>query len=265
MEILVVEDEAGIADFLERGLEAEGFAVRTAGDGIEGERLALEAAFDLVVLDRMLPGRDGLEVLAAIRGAKPALPVILLTARDEVAERVEGLDSGATDYVTKPFSFDELLARVRAHLRQADAETTTTLEACGDPPRPALPRGDPWGPTVRLPEREADAARLSDAPPGPGLLAAGDPRRGLGLRPRPGHQLVQVYIGYLRRKLDAPGSPAPIETVRSAGYRLVEPVSGGWARLGLRGRLALSIGAIVLVAFAVVFVAVRAEMTNESR
>src|SRR5689334_24590311 len=106
MEILVVEDEAGIADFLERGLESEGYGVTVAEDGVTGQRLALDAAVDLVVLDRMLPGRDGLEVLGAIRRAKPSLPVILLTARAGVADRVEGLDLGATDYLTKPFAFE---------------------------------------------------------------------------------------------------------------------------------------------------------------
>src|SRR5689334_7850503 len=116
MEILIVEDEVGIADFLARGLEAEGYDVRVARDGEEGERLALDAETDLVVLDRMLPGKDGADVLDSIRRSRPRLPVIMLTARSEVADRVEGLDRGATDYMTKPFSFEELLARVRARL-----------------------------------------------------------------------------------------------------------------------------------------------------
>jgi two-component system, OmpR family, response regulator len=223
VEILVVEDEAGIADFLERGLAAEGFAVRTAGDGIEGQRLALEEGFDLVVLDRMLPGRDGLEVLAAIRGAKPALPVILLTALDETTEKIAGLESGATDYVTKPFSFDELVARVVAHLRQADAETTTTLEASGirlDLLSREATRGDQ---TVKLPAREADLLAFLMRRPGQVCSQQEILRAVWGFDHDPGTNLVPVYIGYLRRKLNAPGSPAPIETVRSAGYQLVEP------------------------------------------
>ncbi len=219
----MVEDEAGIADFLERGLAAEGFAVRTAADGIEGQRLALEEGFDLVVLDRMLPGRDGLEVLAAIRAAKPALPVILLTALDETAEKIAGLESGATDYVTKPFSFDELVARVRAHLRQADAETTTTLEASGirlDLLSREASRGSQ---TVKLPAREADLLAFLMRRPGQVCSQQEILSAVWGFDHDPGTNLVPVYIGYLRRKLDAPGSPAPIETVRSAGYRLVEP------------------------------------------
>jgi DNA-binding response OmpR family regulator len=220
VEILVVEDEAAIADFLERGLAAEGFAVHTAADGVEGQALALSGSFDLVILDRMLPGRDGLEVLATIRGEKPALPVIVLTAKGEVADRVEGLDAGATDYVTKPFAFEELLARIRAHLRQAGAETATTLTV-GDIQLDLLSRqATRNGVSVRLPEREAELLaflmrRAGQVCTQREILAAV-----WGYGHDPGTNVVQVYIGYLRRKLGEPGSPAPIETVRSVGYRL---------------------------------------------
>jgi two-component system, OmpR family, response regulator len=220
MEILVVEDEEAIADFLARGLTAEGFTVRVAADGIEGQRLALKAGVDLVILDRMLPGREGIEVLAAIREAKPALPVILLTARDEVGDRVEGLEAGATDYVVKPFSFEELLARVRAHLRQADAETTTVLEAGGIRLDLLSRQAEREGRSVRLPEREAELLaflmrRAGQVCAQREILAAV-----WGYDHDPGTNLVPVYVGYLRRKLARADSPAPIETVRSAGYRL---------------------------------------------
>jgi DNA-binding response OmpR family regulator len=220
VEILVVEDEEGIADFLGRGLGAEGYEVTLVGDGITGEKLALSGAADLVVLDRMLPGRDGIEVLRAIREKKPALPVIMLTARAEVADRVEGLDLGATDYVTKPFAFEELLARIRSRLREASDASQTTLKADGirlDLLSRQATRGEL---KVRLPEREAN-------------LLAHLMRNGGRVCSReeilaavwdydhdPGTNVVQVYIGYLRRKLALPGSPAPIETVRSVGYRL---------------------------------------------
>jgi DNA-binding response OmpR family regulator len=222
MEILVVEDEASIADFLARGLEAEGHAVSCAADGIEGERLAIDSPVDLVILDRMLPGRDGLEVLAAIRTAKPSLPVILLTARDGVADRVEGLDSGATDYVTKPFSFDELAARVRAHLRQPATEIATELEAGGVRLDLVGRRAERDGRSVRLSERESELLAHLMRHAGKvcthrEILAAV-----WGYDHDPGTNVVQVYIGYLRRRLSLPGSPAPIETVRSVGYRLVE-------------------------------------------
>src|SRR3954451_12843989 len=132
MKILVVEDETAIADFVQRGLEAEGYAVACADDGPEGERQALDEDVDLVVLDLMLPGRDGLSVLGSIRESKPALPVIVLTARDAVEDKVAGLDSGATDYMTKPFSFDELTARIRAHLRDPGQQReATVLDAVG--------------------------------------------------------------------------------------------------------------------------------------
>ncbi len=222
MEILIVEDEAGIADFLARGLEAEGYGVTVATDGIAGERLALSPATDLVILDRMLPGRDGIEVLAAIRRAKPALPVILLTAKAEVTDRVEGLDLGATDYVTKPFAFDELLARIRARFRESGNGSETSLEASGirlDLLTRKASRGDR---VVRLPEREAEllahlmrhAGRVCTREEI--LSAVWDYEHD------PGTNVVQVYVGYLRRKLGLPGSPAPIETVRSVGYRLRE-------------------------------------------
>jgi len=216
----VVEDEAAIADFLVRGLEAEGFDVLVAGDGVEGERLALASAVDLIVLDRMLPGRSGLEVLAAVRRERPALPVILLTARAEVGERVEGLEAGATDYLTKPFSFEELLARVRAHLRQAGARAGAALEVAGIRLDPIARRAERRGESVALSQRESDLLAYLMRHQGavcsqPELLAAV-----WGSDHDPGTNLVSVYVGYLRRKLDRPGSPAPIETVRSAGYRL---------------------------------------------
>src|SRR6059058_6436293 len=132
MRILVVEDETAIADFVQRGLEAEGYAVACAGDGVEGEKQALSDDVDLVVLDLMLPGRDGMSVLGTIRESKPTLPVIVLTARDSVEDKVQGLDGGATDYVTKPFSFDELTARIRAHLRRPTGQAdSTVLDAAG--------------------------------------------------------------------------------------------------------------------------------------
>jgi DNA-binding response OmpR family regulator len=220
MEILVVEDEAGIADFLERGLKAEGYEVTVAIDGQEGARLAVEPEVDLVVLDRMLPRIDGLEVLERIRQVRPALPVILLTARAEVADRVEGLDSGATDYVTKPFAFEELLARIRARLREGAAGSETMIEAAGirlDLLSREAHRGDV---ATRLPEREADL--LAHLMRNEGRICSREELLSSvwGYDHDPGTNVVQVYVGYLRRKLARPGSPAPIETVRSVGYRL---------------------------------------------
>lgn len=222
MEILVVEDEAAIADFLVRGLEVEGYTVLTAADGVEGELLALGSGVDMVILDRMLPGRDGIEVLAAIRRAKPALPVIVLTAKGEIADRVEGLDHGATDYITKPFSFEELAARVRAHLHQADGQAATTLEAGGMRLDLLARIVERDGLSARLPERESELLAYLMRHAGR-VCTHGEILSSVwGYDHDPGTNIVQVYIGYLRRRLALPDSPAPIETVRSVGYRLAE-------------------------------------------
>ncbi|MGV1049777.1 MAG: response regulator transcription factor [Solirubrobacterales bacterium] len=222
MEILVVEDEEAIADFLVKGLEAEGYRVAVAADGIAGEELALSGDVDLVVLDRMLPGRDGTEVLGAIRRARPALPVIFLTARAEVADRVEGLELGATDYLTKPFAFEELLARIRARLRDSRAGSETVLEAAGvrlDLVSRRATRGEL---SVQLPEREAQLLAHLIRHAGQVCSRAEILAAVWRYDHDPGTNVVQVYVGYLRRKLALPGSPLPIETVRSAGYRLRE-------------------------------------------
>lgn len=222
MEILVVEDEAAILDFIARGLEAEGYAVRTATDGIEGERRALDGGADLVILDRMLPGRDGIEVLASIRRSRPGLPVIMLTAKGEIADRVEGLDSGATDYMTKPFAFEELAARVRANLHRPATEVATELEAGGIRLDLLARKADRNGLSVRLSERESDLLAHLMRQAGKvcthrEILAAV-----WGYDHDPGTNIVQVYVGYLRRRLALPGAPLPIETVRSVGYRMAD-------------------------------------------
>lgn len=222
MEILVVEDETAIADFLTRGLAAEGYDVVRAADGVAGERLSRDPNVDLVVLDRMLPGLDGIEVLASIRRTRPALPVIMLSARAEVADRVEGLEQGATDYVTKPFAFEELLARIRVRLREPTEASGTVLEAAGirlDLVKREARRGET---AVKLPEREA--VLLAHLMRNAGRVCGREEILSAvwGYDHDPGTNVVQVYIGYLRKRLALPGSPAPIETVRAVGYRLRE-------------------------------------------
>ena len=186
--ILVIEDEPGIVDFLERGLRAHGFDVSSALDGAVGTEKALRDDVDLVVLDMMLPGRSGLEVLATLHDAKPTLPVIVLTARGEVEDRVSGLDAGAVDYLTKPFSLSELAARIRAQLRVASQMPQTTLEG-GDVEVNLITREVRRRRKARpaLDDR-VRAARLPAAQPRPGALARADPARRVGLRVRPGHE-----------------------------------------------------------------------------
>ena len=131
MRILVIEDERTLAGFIEQSLRAEGHAVAVCYDGESGEAAALTGDYALVLLDLTLPGKDGIEVLGSIRARMPELPVIVLTARAAVEQRVEGLDRGANDYVTKPFSLEELLARVRAQLRSPSQREASVLEAGG--------------------------------------------------------------------------------------------------------------------------------------
>ncbi len=220
MRILVVEDEPAIADFLERGLEAEGYAVTCAHDGELGERLALAQDFGLLILDLMLPGRDGLSVLSSVKRAKPEVPVILLTARGEIEDKVTGLDLGATDYLTKPFSFDELAARVRAHLRGPEQVSPTRLQA-GDIELDLLARRvERAGVEVALSTREFDLLAYFMRHRGQVLSREQILSAVWGYDHDPGTNVVGVYVSYLRRKLERAGEPSPIDTVRGAGYRL---------------------------------------------
>jgi DNA-binding response OmpR family regulator len=220
--ILVVEDEPAIADFLRRGLQAEGYSVDCALDGLEGERRALSGEVDLVILDVMLPERDGMDVLDKIRARKPALPVIMLTARGEVEEKVTALDSGANDYVTKPFSFDELAARVRAHLRSPEQGRATELSVAGIRLDFLTRRVERAGMPVTLSAREFELLAYFMRHPGQVLSKQQILSAVWGYDFDPGTNVVEVYVGYLRRKLAAGGGPAPIETLRSVGYRLVD-------------------------------------------
>jgi DNA-binding response OmpR family regulator len=223
MRILVVEDETAIADFVQRGLEAEGYSVACAGDGVDGELQAMEDDVGLVVLDLMLPGRDGLSVLDSIRRSRPGLPVIVLTARDAVSDKVEGLDRGATDYVTKPFSFDELTARIRAHLRRPVEEREPTAFDAGYIHLDLLTREVTLGgEAVHLSTREFDLLAYFMRHRGEVLSRERILGAVWGYEFDPGTNVVEVYVGYLRRKLAVDGRPAPIETLRSVGYRLAD-------------------------------------------
>ena len=218
--ILVIEDEPGIVDFLERGLRAQGFDVISATDGVSGASAALAQDVDLVVLDLMLPGRGGLAVLAALHDAKPGLPVIVLTALGEVEHRVAGLDAGAVDYLTKPFSLTELAARIRAQLRAAAQTPRTTLSA-GDIEVDLITREvRRGGESVRLSTTEFELLTYLMHNRGHVLSREQIQRAVWGYEYDPGTNVVDVYIGYLRRKLRTQGTNAPIVTVRSVGYRL---------------------------------------------
>jgi DNA-binding response OmpR family regulator len=217
--ILVIEDEPGIVDFLERGLAAHGFDVISAIDGASGTERALGANVDLVVLDLMLPERNGLEVMAEVHAAKPTLPVIILTARGEVEHRVAGLDAGAVDYLAKPFSLNELAARIRAQLRMAAQAPATTLTA-GDIDVNLLTREvRRGGELIRLSTTEFELLVYMLRNRGHVLSREQILRAVWGYEYDPGTNVVDVYVGYLRRKMRRGDRRAPIVTVRSVGYR----------------------------------------------
>jgi two-component system, OmpR family, response regulator MprA len=218
--ILVIDDDPNITSFLKRALSYEGYMVDTAASGAEGLARALEQTPDLVVLDVMMPGLDGYEVAARLRAGAPQ-PILMLTARDAIPDRVRGLDSGADDYLVKPFSLDELLARVRALLRRTEPVSRNRLrfsDLTVDLDSHEVRRGDRL---VELTSTEFDLL----------VTFARHPRQVLsretlldtvwGMDMTTDSHVVEVYVGYLRRKLALSGSPAPIETLRSVGYRLV--------------------------------------------
>ncbi|HUB72709.1 MAG TPA: response regulator transcription factor [Solirubrobacteraceae bacterium] len=218
--VLVVEDEPGILDFVRRGLEAEGFEVAGAADGAEGERLALAGSFDAIVLDLMLPGRSGMEIIAALRRARPGVPVLVLTARGEVEDRVAGLEAGAADYIVKPFSLAELVARVRAQLRVFAQASTSTLSGEGIEVNLLTREVERDGVQVLLSSTEF--ALLVQLLRNHGRVMTRAQLLGSvwGYEHDPMTNVVDVYVGYLRRKLRLAGGPAPIFTVRGVGYRL---------------------------------------------
>ncbi len=219
MTILVIEDEAGIVRFLRRGFEAAGHPVLDTDDGAIGLAMAQADDVRLVVLDLGLPGLAGEEVLARLRVLRPSLPVIVLTAKDTVADKVANLEAGADDYVVKPFSFSELLARVRARLRASDQPTVARLEA-GDLSLDLLTRRvTVGGRSVDLSTREFALAEVLVRHAGQVLSKAQLLDQVWGYDFDGGSNVVEVYVRHLRRKLGADR----IETVRGAGYRLVAP------------------------------------------
>ena len=220
--IVLIEDEPGIVDFIDRGLRAHGFEVRSALDGESGLELALADRVDLVVLDLMLPGRSGMDVLRDLAAERPELPVIILTARGELEDRVGGLNAGAADYLVKPFALAELEARIRAQLRAARQAPATVIRS-GELEIDLLGREVRMsGQPVRLTNTEFDLLAYFMNHPGQVLGRQQILRAVWGYGHDPATNIVDVYIGYLRRKLSLGGQPVPIVTVRSRGYRLEE-------------------------------------------
>jgi DNA-binding response OmpR family regulator len=217
MKVLVVEDEARIASFLIRGLRAQGYAVDHVATGEEALRAARDPELDLMILDLGLPDIDGTEVLRRLRDAGSGLPIVVLTARGDVTDRVEGLDLGADDYLTKPFAFDELLARIRARIRDQDGGPVTALSV-GDVELDIPTRRVTVG-EVRhdLTAREFSLLQVFLRRPGQVLSREQILSQVWELDWDPGSNVVDVYVGYLRKKV----GDDRIETVRGVGYRFV--------------------------------------------
>jgi DNA-binding response OmpR family regulator len=223
--VLIVEDDARIASFLDKGLRAEGYSVTTAATANEAEAaLALfDQQLDLMLLDLGLPAGDGEDILRRLRRRGSPLPVIVLTARAEVADRVRGLDAGANDYVTKPFAFEELLARIRAVRRTADSPGSSEL-IVGDLRLDTMSKVA-WraGRRIDLSPREWALLELFMRSPTKVLTRTHILSKVWQYDLDPGTNVVDVYVGYLRRKLNRPGLETLIHTVRGAGYRLINP------------------------------------------
>ena len=221
MRILVVEDERKVAAFIRQGLVEEGHVVEVAADGDAAlEVVADGPPFDLVVLDVMLPKRDGLQVLRDLRASRMQAPVLLLTARDGVADKVAGLDAGADDYLVKPFAFEELLARVRALLRRGHGGAAPVLRLADlslDPATRIVTRG---GRRISLTAREYALLEYLLRNAGRVLTRPMITQHVWGMDFDPESNIVDVYVGYLRRKIDADGETRLVQTVRGAGYSL---------------------------------------------
>lgn len=220
--ILIIEDEPEIANYLRRGLVLEGFQVSVAGDGHGGLAAARETAHDLVILDLMLPGIDGLEVASRLRAASD-IPIIILTARDAVADRVRGLEHGADDYLVKPFAFEELLARIRVQLRRRQAGQASDMLRFGrlslDTAARELRVGER---RVELTAKEYDLLELFMRHPNQVLTREVIYDRVWGYDFGGESNIIEVYVRYLRQKLESGGEPRVIQTVRGAGYILRE-------------------------------------------
>jgi len=217
--ILIVEDEEMMAGMVARVLRQEGYAAETAGDGGSGFSRATDDSFDLLILDWMLPDRSGVQILRGLRAGGVSTPVLMLTARDQIEDRVEGLDAGADDYLPKPFALPELLARVRALTRRsAEAPAETTIRAGDlslDPVRHVVRRGDE---RIELTAKEFALLHLLMGRPGQVFTRSVLLDTVWGMPGEGQTNAVEMYVSYLRKKLDRRSEPSHIRTVRGVGY-----------------------------------------------
>jgi two-component system OmpR family response regulator len=223
----VVEDEVRTAGLLKRGLSEEGYSVDIAADGPDAVWRASEFDYDAVVLDVMLPGCDGLEVCRRLRSRGRWAPVLMLTARDDLAARVRGLDSGADDYLAKPFNFDELFARLRALIRRGAPERPALLQCGGLRLDPATRQAWRGQAELALSPKEFALLELFLRHPGQVLTRTRILEHVWDYTYDGVSNVVDQYVGYLRRKIDRPFGTAQLETVRGVGYRLRATLTAG--------------------------------------
>jgi len=226
MRVLIVEDEAKLARLIARGLGEEGHAADFAGFGEDALWMARGVSYDAIVLDLMLPGRDGFATCAELRASDVWAPVLMLTARDGVDDRVRGLDSGADDYLVKPFAFAELLARLRALVRRAPGERPTVLEVGDLRLDPAAHRAWRGEVELNLSAKEFALLALFMSRPGETLSRSHLLEGGWDIAFELRSNIVDVYVRYLREKIDRPFGRHSLETVRGAGYRLRRDAGG---------------------------------------
>jgi two-component system, OmpR family, copper resistance phosphate regulon response regulator CusR len=220
MRILIIEDEKKTASFLRKGLSESGYVVDTSGDGNEGLLLALDINYDLIILDVMLPGRDGWAILMALRRAGKQMPVLFLTARDAVNDRVKGLELGADDYLVKPFAFSELLARVRLLLRRAPVRHSETLKIADLEIVPERQRATRSGKRLDLTSKEFALLSLLMRREGEVLSRTLIAEQVWDINFDSDTNVIDVAIRRLRGKVDDPFEQKLIHTVRGVGYVL---------------------------------------------
>lgn len=223
MRILIIEDEKKVADFIRRGLKEEGYAADIASDGKEGLFLASTNPYDVILLDVMLPGLDGISVCRKLRQEENnSVPVIMLTAKDEVRDKVRGLDAGADDYLTKPFSFEELLARIRALLRKGSRQQQTVLRV-GDLSLDLISHAvTRAGKEISLTSKEFALLEYFMRNPGMVITRTMISEHVWDINFDTFTNVIDVYVNYLRKKIDAGRGPSLIHTVRGRGYMLKE-------------------------------------------